>query len=245
MEWLAEKPAVFAPYYQAQHNAVAAFDMDEWDRKQEALPENIRGGLVLPLPEPDELGRTRVLDLSRWVPFGAFAQIAGGGNGNSGDGAPNNIASYPMLELAANTYSILYGDGKSLDGRPLLAAGQSKIGAVAEQLAATFMPAGIGPGGRRAQALAAALEQSIETIGEDGQFLANPENPLVKAAIAYGNAPANVGAALGNAVGMQGTGTGQVSQPAGGQTSTTPSQAISRGIFPGMSFSVDSRRTAV
>lgn len=236
-EWLDEKPWQFAPYYKAAYNGNQAFsdNPEQWMQQQQSLPQHVRNALVVPTGTKDAHGRPEYLDLSRWVPFGMFAGAAGGAVNVDGSPMPNQLISAPLVELALMAHT-----GEDAQGQPLVAEGQSKVAAVASKMALFFSPSGVGPGGRRAQQLANALEQSKFVVDENGSPMYS--NPLMNAAKLYGELPAEVGAYIGKAFGDEGSARGARNMPDPARPWTTPEQAISRAIVPGLSVSGDTQK---
>lgn len=231
-EWVEERPWQFAPYYRASLNGNTAFseNPDQYLQTQESMPQNVRNALTVPTGTKDSLGRPEYVDLSRWVPFGMFAASAGGSVNVDGTAAPNQIISAPLIELAMAAVT-----GEDADGQPIVKPGQSKLAAIAERMALMFSPSGVGPGGRRAQQLANAIEQSKFVLDENGSPVY--VNPLLNAGAWWGRLPQNIGQELGQAFGDTGSVTGMKKLPDVPQPWTTPEQAFLRGIIPGATYS--------
>lgn len=196
---------------------------------------NVRNALTIPTGSKDAYGRDEFVDLSRWVPFGMLSGAAGGAVNVDGSPMPNQLISAPLIELALMSYT-----GEDAQGQPLVREGQSKTAAIAEKLALFFSPSGVGPGGRRAAQLANAIEQSKFVMDENGQPMYS--TPLMNAAKTWGELPANAGQAVGSLFGVEGAARGASNLPEVPRPWTTPEQAMTRAVVPGMSFSADTEK---
>lgn len=150
--------------------------------------------MVIPLGTKDQLGRDEFIDISRWVPFGMFAGTGGGAVSPDGTPLPNQLVTAPIVDLLMSAKT-----GQDADGNPFFPDGQSKLGALAEKLALMFSPSGVGPGGRRAQQLANAMEQSKFVVDENGQPMFN--NPVMNIGAAWGRLPQNIATEIGQMFG--------------------------------------------
>lgn len=244
MQFMDERPWAFSPYYAAQRNLNDGLnpDPDHFEEQRNTLSPSVRDAMVIPTGAKDSMGRQEFVDLSRWLPFGMYANSANGGQQEGGlSNQPNAIVSTPILDLM---HTFLDADTKKQPG-------QSMASFMAQELAATFSPAGVGVGSRKIETLAAAIQQSMHYVDADGNVVERTPNAAEKAIVGYAGIPEQIGQAItqaGNAVADNETLTSAFGTPkpqTAGRPRTTVEQAYGRYAVPGVGFSADTEKTVV
>lgn len=242
MQFMDERPWAFSPYYAAQRNLNDGLnpDPDHFEEQRNTLSPTVRDAMVIPTGAKDSMGRQEFVDLSRWLPFGMYANAANGGQQEGGlSNQPNAIVSTPILDLM---HTFLDADTKKQPG-------QSMASFMAQELASTFSPAGVGAGSRKVETLAQAIQQSMHYVDAEGNVVERTPNLAEKAIVGYAGIPEQIGQALteaGNAVSGNETLTtafGNPKPPTADRPRTTVEQAIGRYGVPGVGFSADPQKT--
>lgn len=246
MELVDERPWSFAPYYTAQRNLNDGLNSDpeNFDKQRQALPAHVRNSLVIPTGGKDSMGRQEFIDLSRWIPFGMFAtgdQTADDDGGLSQQ--PNSLVSAPILELIGNV----------VQGKP--GQGQSYGAWFVQQLASTFLPPTLAPGGRKIESLANAIDSSTFFVDQEGNVHERSPNAAEKLIMGYADIPEYVGNTLHDLAPGENldeakplkkdiNAMGQQYDPADLRPRTTVEQATGRFLVPGIGLSADAQKTS-
>lgn len=244
MQFMDERPWAFSPYYAAQRNLNQGLnpDPDSFDEQRDNLSPQVRDAFVIPTGQVDSMGRQEFLDLSRWLPFGMYTKAANGGQSDGSlEPGPGSLVSTPIIDLY----------GTILNAEEEKAPGQSVASFVAGKIAETFSPAGVGPGSRKVEALARAIQESAFYVDENGQPATREPSTLEKGIVAYAEAPERITQAINNipelvrGLPITESATGRPKPPTAGRPRTTVEQNWGRYAVPGYGFSSDQEKTVL
>lgn len=244
MEFMDERPWAFTPYYAASRNLNESMNPDpnNFEQQRDTLSPTVRDAMVIPTGQVDEMGRQEFLDLSRWLPFGMYSKAANGmGADSSLEAGPGSLISTPMFDVYATI----------LNAEEEKAPGQSMSAFVAGKLAETFSPAGVGPGSRKVETLARAIQESAFYVDAEGKPAYREKSALDKAIVGYAQLPEKAAQFVDDLPERMGgrtdeiteTATGTPKPPTGDRPRTTVSQAWGRYAIPGYGFSADQEKT--